>query len=84
MSYFKDTGIIYLKGGVQSGFEHVERDVYPTRLYHIKGKRIVRMTEIEVHYKNVNDGDVFILDVGLHLYLVGQTNAKNHFIKSYY
>jgi len=37
LSYFKNTGgVEYLPGGVESGFVHVERDVYPTRLLHVK------------------------------------------------
>ncbi len=32
LSYFRDTGgLMYLQGGVASGFAHVEPDVYPTR-----------------------------------------------------
>jgi hypothetical protein len=30
-------GIQYLPGGVNSGFNHVVRDVFPTRLLHLKG-----------------------------------------------
>jgi hypothetical protein len=30
-------GIQYLPGGVASGFNHVVRDVFPTRLLHLKG-----------------------------------------------
>jgi hypothetical protein len=30
-------GIQYLPGGVSSGFNHVVRDVFPTRLLHLKG-----------------------------------------------
>ncbi len=30
-------GIEYLPGGVESGFQKVERDVYPTRLLQLKG-----------------------------------------------
>jgi hypothetical protein len=39
-------------------------------LLHIKGKRNVRTAQIECKASAMNQGDVFILDMGLTLYLV--------------
>lgn len=61
-------GITYLEGGVESGFKHVERDKYETRLFHLKGKRNVRVNQVKVSAASMNSGDVFILDAGLTLY----------------
>eukprot|EP00164_Ancoracysta_twista_P003232 GFYU01004318.1.p1 GENE.GFYU01004318.1~~GFYU01004318.1.p1 ORF type:complete len:812 (-),score=336.28 GFYU01004318.1:98-2533(-) len=72
LSYFK-SGIQYLDGGVESGFKKVERGVYETRLFHCKGKRNVRVRQVEVSHKSLNSGDVFILDCGLTLW---QWNGK--------
>jgi hypothetical protein len=35
---------------------------YVTRLYHVKGKRNVRITPVDVSIKSLNQGDVFVLD----------------------
>ncbi|VDK62275.1 unnamed protein product [Anisakis simplex] len=70
LSYFKD-GIKYLKGGAESGFRPV-KDQYENwkpRLFHCKGKRNVRCTEVECNWKELNLGDVFILDCGLQIYV---------------
>ncbi|KAL6462850.1 hypothetical protein MHYP_G00292720 [Metynnis hypsauchen] len=62
--YFKN-GIIYKKGGVASGFKHIETNVYNIlRLLHIKGRKNVTATEVEVSWKSFNTGDVFLLDMG--------------------
>ncbi|XP_015272840.1 PREDICTED: advillin [Gekko japonicus] len=62
--YFKQ-GIIYKKGGVASGMNHVETNVYNVRrLLHVKGKRNVTATEVEVSWDSFNVGDVFLLDLG--------------------
>jgi len=55
-------------GGVESGFAHVERDSWPTRLLHVKGRRNVRVLEAPLALSSLNSGDVFLLDVGLVLY----------------
>ncbi|KAL8612457.1 hypothetical protein ACOMHN_058585 [Nucella lapillus] len=68
LSYFK-AGIRYLEGGVESGFKKVERDKYETRLMQIKGKRNVRVRQVECHCSSLNQGDVFILDCGLVIYV---------------
>ncbi|XP_060108858.1 advillin [Heteronotia binoei] len=62
--YFKQ-GVIYKKGGVASGMNHVETNVYNVkRLLHVKGKRNVTATEVEVSWDSFNVGDVFLLDLG--------------------
>jgi len=67
LSYFKNE-IKLLEGGVESGFKHVEPEKYRPRLLHLKGKRKVRVTEVELSHKSLNSGDVFILDAGLKIY----------------
>lgn len=66
-SYFSER-IVLLKGGAETGFHHVEEEQYEPRLLHFKGKR-ERMTveEVKLRRKYLNEGDVFILDLGLHL-----------------
>ncbi|KFO24519.1 advillin isoform X2 [Fukomys damarensis] len=62
--YFKQ-GIIYKKGGVASGMKHVETNTYSMkRLLHVKGKRNIRATEVEMSWDSFNRGDVFLLDLG--------------------
>lgn len=58
-----------MAGGVESGFTHVERDTWPTRLLHVKGRRNVRVLEVPLALSSLNRGDVFILDAGLALYV---------------
>lgn len=78
LALFKNYGgIEYLPGGVESGFTHVDKDnLYPTRLLHIKGKRVVRMSEVPLSTASLNKNDVFILDHGLILFLFVGENAN--------
>lgn len=46
----------------------MEADKYRPRLLHIKGKKTVRVTEVEMSHRSLNSGDVFILDAGLDIY----------------
>ncbi|XP_041824658.1 villin-1 [Melanotaenia boesemani] len=63
-SYFK-SGLIYKKGGVASGFNHVDTNAYDVlRLLHVKGKKNVTAAEVDVSWKSFNNGDIFLLDVG--------------------
>ncbi|XP_028289758.1 villin-1 isoform X2 [Gouania willdenowi] len=63
-SYFKN-GLIYKKGGVASGFQHVDTNVYNIlRLLHVKGRKCVTATEVEVSWNSFNKGDIFLLDMG--------------------
>ncbi|XP_065822592.1 gelsolin-like [Labrus bergylta] len=62
--YFKK-GLKYMKGGVASGFNHVvTNDVEVQRLLQVKGRRVVRATEVPVTWDSFNKGDSFILDLG--------------------
>uniref|UniRef100_A0A673CEP1 Villin-like n=1 Tax=Sphaeramia orbicularis TaxID=375764 RepID=A0A673CEP1_9TELE len=62
--YFKN-GLIYKKGGVASGFKHVDTNAYNVlRLLHVRGRKHVTATEVEVSWNSFNKGDIFLLDVG--------------------
>jgi hypothetical protein len=61
-------GLRYLAGGIDSGFKKVDRDAFEKRLLQIKGKRNVRVNQVELSHKSLNRGDVFILDIGMKLY----------------
>jgi hypothetical protein len=67
LSLFK-AGIFYLEGGVDSGFKHVEPKTYEKKLYIIKGKRYPRVWTLEAKGTSLNEGDVFILDMGMKLF----------------
>ncbi|XP_061432583.1 villin-1-like [Lethenteron reissneri] len=62
--YFK-SGVIYKKGGIASGFKHVESNTYNVkRLLHVKGKKNVTASEVELSWDSFNTSDVFLLDIG--------------------
>ncbi|CAJ1069359.1 LOW QUALITY PROTEIN: gelsolin-like [Xyrichtys novacula] len=62
--YFKN-GLKYMKGGVASGFTHVDRtDEDMTRLLQVQGRRVVRAYEVPPSWDSFNNGDSFILDLG--------------------
>ncbi|KAL1022650.1 hypothetical protein UPYG_G00030520 [Umbra pygmaea] len=64
LGYFK-SGIRYMQGGVASGFNHVvTNDMNVKRLLHIKGRRTIRATEVELSWTSFNKGDCFIVDLG--------------------
>jgi len=67
LSYFKNE-IKILEGGVDSGFKHVEPEKYQARLLHLKGKKKVRVTQVDKSHDSLNSGDVFILDAGLNIF----------------
>lgn len=53
------------KGGVASGFKHVvTNEVVVQRVLQVKGRRVVRATEVPVSWDSFNQGDCFILDLG--------------------
>ncbi|XP_077393956.1 scinderin like b isoform X2 [Festucalex cinctus] len=68
LGYFK-TGVTYKKGGVASGFQHVvTNDANVKRLLHVKGRRIIRATEVDMSWASFNKGDCFIIDLGKEIY----------------
>lgn len=68
LGYFK-SGIKYQQGGVASGFNHVSTNgVDVKRLLHVKGRRAIRATEVDLSWANFNKGDCFILDLGKDIY----------------
>ncbi|KAF7658098.1 hypothetical protein LDENG_00017400 [Lucifuga dentata] len=68
LGYFH-SGIKYKKGGVASGFQHVvTNEVNVERLLHVKGRRRIRATEVDVSWASFNSGDCFILDLGKDIY----------------
>eukprot|EP00499_Haloplacidia_sp_CaronLabIsolate_P008058 CAMPEP_0196782858 /NCGR_PEP_ID=MMETSP1104-20130614/12172_1 /TAXON_ID=33652 /ORGANISM="Cafeteria sp., Strain Caron Lab Isolate" /LENGTH=839 /DNA_ID=CAMNT_0042153103 /DNA_START=26 /DNA_END=2545 /DNA_ORIENTATION=+ len=82
LSYFKARGgVQYLEGGVDSAFNHVEPDKYEPRLLHLKGRRNVRATQVALSVSSMNQGDVFVLDKGLVLFLWNGAEA-NRFEKA--
>ncbi|XP_072365237.1 scinderin isoform X1 [Scyliorhinus torazame] len=68
VGYFKG-GLKYKVGGVASGFTHVvTNDLSAKRLLHIKGRRVVRATEVPLSWASFNKGDCFIVDLGAVIY----------------
>jgi len=67
LSYFKNE-IKLLSGGVETGFKHVKPEEYQPRLLHLKGKKKIRVTQVELNRGSLNSGDVFILDGGLKIW----------------
>ncbi|XP_054896580.1 gelsolin a isoform X2 [Poeciliopsis prolifica] len=68
LGYFK-SGIKYMKGGVASGFKHVvTNEVSVQRVLQVKGRRVVRASEVPVSWDSFNQGDCFILDLGAEIY----------------
>ena len=45
-------------GGVESAFRHVDPTAYKPRLLHLKGKRNVRITQVELKSSSLNEGRV--------------------------
>jgi len=67
-SYFK--GMTYMEGGIASGFRHVKPDEYKPRLFQVRqAAKTLRSFEVPVKASSLNQGDTFILDAGLKIYL---------------
>lgn len=77
LSLFKAMGgVRYLEGGIESGFNHVEPDKYEPRLLHIKGRRNVRAKQAALTFSSLNEGDVFVLDKGLTIFVWNGAKAN--------
>ncbi|XP_052746024.1 gelsolin isoform X2 [Bicyclus anynana] len=70
--------IRYMDGGHASGFNHVTVNAgAEKRLFQIKGKRNVRVRQVEVSVSSMNKGDCFILDVDHDILLYVGEAAKS-------
>jgi len=68
LSYFTPPGIRRLEGGVESGFNYIKPQEYQPRLLQVKSQgRNVDVNEVPLERDSLNSGDIFILDLGLHL-----------------
>lgn len=66
-SYFK--AISKMKGGAETGFRHVEPKKYTPRLLHVFGdRRKTTIKEVKFKKDNLNDVDVFLIDLGLQIF----------------
>jgi gelsolin len=79
LDYFNDVGgIKLLEGGVASGFRHVEPEKFKPRLLWLKGRRNIRVTQVPILAASFNEGDVFVLDMGLTILTwQGKSAGKN-------
>ena len=57
-------GLKYLPGGVKSGFVHVDPDAVEKRLFQVKGKRNIKVRQVDLAPTSMNKEDCFILDLG--------------------
>eukprot|EP00455_Lapot_gusevi_P033631 TRINITY_DN3683_c0_g1_i2.p1 TRINITY_DN3683_c0_g1~~TRINITY_DN3683_c0_g1_i2.p1 ORF type:complete len:367 (+),score=176.05 TRINITY_DN3683_c0_g1_i2:64-1164(+) len=74
--------LLLLDGGIDSGFNHVTPEEYQPRLLQVKGtRRNVRAFQVPLAVDSLNDGDSFILDAGLQIY-VWQGSSSGPFEKS--
>jgi len=63
--------IVYLDGGVASGFKSATPEAYAPRLLRVKGANAdtVRVSQVPMAAASLNAGDVFLLDAGAELVL---------------
>lgn len=70
-------GVRYEQGGVGTGFKHVETNAQgEKRLFQVKGKRNVRVRQVNLSVSSMNKGDCFILDAGNEIYVYVGSQAK--------
>lgn len=71
-------GIRYLDGGVDSGFNKVTTNaVGEPRLFRMKGKRNVRVRQVELTIQSMNRHDYFLLDTGCKIFVYPPTTMNN-------
>nr|XP_014093046.1 gelsolin [Bactrocera oleae]XP_036217180.1 gelsolin [Bactrocera oleae] len=76
LSYFRN-GVRYEQGGVGTGFKHVETNAAgEKRLFQVKGKRNVRVRQVNLSVSSMNKGDCFILDAGNEILVYVGPQAK--------
>lgn len=77
LNYFK-SGIRYMPGGVASGFKKTEiNSAGEKRLFQVKGKKNIRVRQVDLSISSMNKGDCFILDAGNDIYVyVGKSSKR--------
>ncbi|KAE8711156.1 Villin-2 [Hibiscus syriacus] len=75
LSYFKPC-IVPLEGGIASGFKKPEEEVFETRLYVCRGKRVVKLKQVPFARSSLNHDDVFILDSEKKIYQFNGANSN--------
>jgi gelsolin len=72
-------GLRYLKGGVASGFRHVEAEKREPVLLHVKGRAgNVSLKQVRCWRSEMNSGDVFILDTEEGIWQWNGSGANAH------
>lgn len=66
-----------MKGGVASGFKHAEPEVHEPVMYQVKGTRYPRCFPVDIACSSLNQGDVFLLDLGDTLYYWAGAEANS-------
>lgn len=61
-------GIKYMQGGCDSGFKHYVPEEHVPQLMRVFGKRYPRIFSMPLKGSSLNEGDVFILDLGDKIY----------------
>ncbi|XP_052746020.1 gelsolin [Bicyclus anynana] len=78
LNYFTGGAVRYLDGGHQSGFNHVVTNPgAEKRLFQVKGKRNVRVRQVDPLISSMNKGDCFILDINNDIFVYVGEKAKN-------
>lgn len=73
-----------MKGGCDSGFNHVKPEAYPPRLLHFTGLgKKIEVREVPAAPSSLDKSDVFILDLGLEIIQWnGETSNKDERFKA--
>nr|A0A6B9KZ40.1 RecName: Full=Actin depolymerising venom protein gelsolin 1; Flags: Precursor [Platymeris rhadamanthus]QHB21506.1 venom gelsolin 1 [Platymeris rhadamanthus] len=70
-------GVKYLPGGIDSGFKHTDTNAPgQKKLYQVKGAKYIRVRQVELSAKSLNNGDCFILDTGSEVYVWVGKNSQ--------
>ncbi|PSN34433.1 Gelsolin, partial [Blattella germanica] len=71
----------HFKSGI--GFHHVDPDAVEKKLFQVKGKRNVRVRQVNLDASSMNKGDCFILDAGKEIFVyMGQKSKRTERLKA--
>ena len=74
LAYFAKSHITYKEGGFGTGFRHVGPEKYEPRLFMVRSfhdthHKSTRAFQVPLKARNMNHGNVFVLDAGLKVYM---------------